>query len=193
MRAIIFIGSGKIAYGKLAQSLDHGALTIQVLGDFDDAMQRVQQVAGKLGIYLVNSINPFRLEGQKTIMYRVLEALHWQVPDWIVVPGGNLGNVSAFGKAFSELVELGLMPKLAAPGRHQRRRGQTLSISFTNGSACAGKMAGPTRASSTSIIRIWKHGRCGPARWPAPWRSIARSICTRHCGPWPEPTAWCAK
>jgi threonine synthase len=116
MRAIIFIGSGKIAYGKLAQGLDHGALTIQIAGDFDDAMLRVQQVARQLGVYLVNSINPFRLEGQKTIMYRVLEALGWEPPDWIVVPGGNLGNVSAFGKAFAELLELGLIqraPRLA--------------------------------------------------------------------------------
>src|SRR6266536_1783335 len=116
MRAIIFIGSGKISYGKLAQALDHGALTVQIAGDFDDAMGRVQQVAQRLGIYLVNSINPFRLEGQKTIMYRVLEALRWEPPDWIVVPGGNLGNVSAFGKAFIELRELGLMervPRLA--------------------------------------------------------------------------------
>jgi threonine synthase len=112
MRAIIFIGSGKISYGKLAQALDHGALTVQITGDFDDAMQRVQEVAKRLGIYLVNSINPFRLEGQKTIMFRVLEALRWQVPDWIVVPGGNLGNVSAFGKAFIELAELGLVQKL---------------------------------------------------------------------------------
>src|SRR6266542_1593652 len=116
MRGIIFIGSGKISYGKLAQALDHGALTVQIAGDFDDAMQRVQQVARKLGIYLVNSINPFRLEGQKTIMYRILEALRWEVPDWIVVPGGNLGNVSSFGKAFIELMELSLIkrpPRLA--------------------------------------------------------------------------------
>ena len=75
-------------------------------------MQRVQQVTRRLGIYLVNSINPFRLEGQKTIMFRVLEGLRWEVPDWIVVPGGNLGNVSAFGKAFVELGDLGLIPRL---------------------------------------------------------------------------------
>jgi threonine synthase len=115
-RAIIFIGSGKIAYGKLAQALDHGALTIQIAGDFDDAMHRVKQVAEKLGIYLMNSVNPFRLEGQKTIMYRVLEGLGWEVPDWVVVPGGNLGNSSAFGKAFIELKHLGLIgraPRLA--------------------------------------------------------------------------------
>ncbi len=115
-KPIVFIGSGKIAYGKLAQALDYGALTIQIVGDFDDAMLRVQQVAKQIGLYLANSVNPFRLEGQKTIMYRVLESLRWEVPDWIVVPGGNLGNSSAFGKAFAELLELGLIaraPRLA--------------------------------------------------------------------------------
>ena len=116
MKAIIFVGSGKIAYGKLSQALEYGALTVQIAGDFDDAMARVKEVSSKLGVYLVNSVNPFRLEGQKTIMFRVLEALRWEVPDWIVVPGGNLGNSSAFGKAFMELKELGLIdrvPRLA--------------------------------------------------------------------------------
>jgi threonine synthase len=87
-------------------------LTVQIEGDFDDAMARVQEVSRELGIYLVNSVNPFRLEGQKTIMYRVLEALHWETPDWIVVPGGNLGNSGAFGKAFHELRELGLIERI---------------------------------------------------------------------------------
>ncbi|MGD9723556.1 MAG: threonine synthase [Pirellulales bacterium] len=116
MKAVIFIGSGKISYGKLSQALDYGALTMQIAGDFDDAMARVKEVAAREGIYLVNSVNPFRLEGQKTIMFRVLEALRWEVPDWIVVPGGNLGNSSAFGKAFAELKEIGLIdrvPRLA--------------------------------------------------------------------------------
>ena len=112
MQAVIFIGSGKIAYGKLSQGLDYGAKTIQIQGDFDDAMRRVQEVSKELGIYLVNSLNPFRLEGQKTIMFRVLEALRWEVPDWIVVPGGNLGNSSAFGKAFLDLHKLGLIEKV---------------------------------------------------------------------------------
>ncbi|HJZ60086.1 MAG TPA: threonine synthase, partial [Gemmataceae bacterium] len=116
MRAVIFIGSGKISYGKLSQALEHGALTVQIAGDFDDALRQVQDVSRQLGIYLVNSVNPFRLEGQKTIMFRILEALRWEVPDWIVVPGGNLGNVSSFGKAFFELQELRLIdrtPRLA--------------------------------------------------------------------------------
>jgi threonine synthase len=112
MKAVIFIGSGKISYGKLSQALDYGALTVQIAGDFDDAMARVREVCRDLGIYLVNSINPFRLEGQKSVMYRVLEGLRWQVPDWIVVPGGNLGNSSAFGKAFSELHCLGLIDRI---------------------------------------------------------------------------------
>src|SRR5207244_7349250 len=99
-----FGGSGKLAYGRLAQALDDGDLTIQIVGDFHDAMLRVQQVAKQIGLYLANSVNPFRLEGQKTIIYRVLEALRWEVPEWIVVPGGNLGNSSAFGKAFAELL-----------------------------------------------------------------------------------------
>jgi len=111
MRGVVFIGSGKISYGKLSQALEHAALTLQIAGDFDDALRRVQEVSRQLGIYLVNSVNPFRLEGQKTIMYRMLEALRWEVPDWVVVPGGNLGNSSAFGKAFMELVELGLIKK----------------------------------------------------------------------------------
>lgn len=115
-KVVVFVGSGKIAFGKLSQALDYDAKTLQILGDFDDALERVREVAGERGIYLCNSVNPFRLEGQKTIMYRVLEGLNWQVPDWIVVPGGNLGNSSAFGKAFAELKSLGLIdhiPRLA--------------------------------------------------------------------------------
>ncbi|MCA9096815.1 MAG: threonine synthase [Planctomycetaceae bacterium] len=115
-QVFVFVGSGKIAYGKLSQALDYGAKTLQLLGDFDDAMAQVLQVCAKSRIYLCNSVNPFRLEGQKTIIFRILEALRWEVPDWIVVPGGNLGNSSAFGKALIELKQLGLidrMPRIA--------------------------------------------------------------------------------
>ena len=114
--AVVFVGSGRIAMGKLSQGLDYGAKTLQILGHFDDAMRRVKEASKALGIYLLNSVNPFRLEGQKTIMLRVLEGLDWQMPDWIVVPGGNLGNTSAFGKAFYELKQIGLidrMPRIA--------------------------------------------------------------------------------
>ena len=111
-RVLVFVGSGKIAYGKLSQALDYGATTLQIEGDFDDALLQVRKVCETAGIYLCNSVNPFRLEGQKTIMYRVLESLGWEVPDWIVVPGGNLGNSSAFGKAFIELKHLGLIDRI---------------------------------------------------------------------------------
>jgi threonine synthase len=112
LKCTAFIGSGRIAFGKLSQAMDYGAQTIQISGDFDDCMRQVQDVCAKLGLYLLNSLNPFRLEGQKTIMYRIIEQMGWQVPDWIVVPGGNLGNSSAFGKAFQELKELGLTEKV---------------------------------------------------------------------------------
>jgi len=119
MDAFVFIGEGKIAYGKLSQALDYGAKTLQVAGDFDACLARVRTIAEtrpEQGVYLMNSVNPFRLEGQKTIMLRILEGMNWEVPDWIVVPGGNLGNCSAFGKAFMELKQLGLIdrvPRLA--------------------------------------------------------------------------------
>jgi len=112
MKAVVFIGSGKIAMGKLSQALEYGARTFEIEGDFDDAMARVLEVSREAGIYLVNSVNPFRLEGQKTIMYRILEGLGWHAPDWVLCPGGNLGNSSAFGKAFAELAELGLLKRL---------------------------------------------------------------------------------
>ena len=115
MTGIVFIGTGKIAYGKLSQALDYGARTLQIQGDFDACLRRVRQIAAdrpQLGIYLMNSVNPFRLEGQKAIIYRVLEALDWNVPDWIVLPGGNLGNSAAFGKALAELHELGLIQRI---------------------------------------------------------------------------------
>lgn len=118
-RSYVLIGSGKIAYGKLSQALDFGARTLQLEGDFDACLARVEEIGVRrpeLGIYLMNSINPFRLEGQKTVMYRVMEGLAWRAPDWIVVPGGNLGNSSAFAKAYMELEALGLIE----PGRVPR-------------------------------------------------------------------------
>jgi threonine synthase len=112
LKCTVFVGSGRIAFGKLSQAMDYGAQTIQIQGDFDDCMRQVQAVCARLGLYLLNSLNPFRLEGQKAIMYRIIEGMGWEVPDWIVVPGGNLGNSSAFGKAFYELKQLGLIKRI---------------------------------------------------------------------------------
>ena len=112
MKAVIFIPSGKIAYGKLAQALAYGGITLQIEGNFDDAMKLVQEVCRDLGIYLLNSINPFRIEGQKAICFETLQQMDWEVPDWFVIPGGNLGNSSALGKALMELHELGIISKI---------------------------------------------------------------------------------
>jgi threonine synthase len=107
VHGIVFIPGGRIAYGKLAQSLDYGAVTLQIEGNFDDAMRLVRELARTTPLYLLNSVNPFRLEGQKTIAFELLQQRRWRVPDWVVVPGGNLGNVSALGKGFKELHNLG--------------------------------------------------------------------------------------
>jgi len=112
MRAVVFVPAGKIALGKLAQALAYGARTIQIEADFDSAMHLVEQVCRKRNIYLLNSLNPFRIEGQKAIGFEILQQMRWNVPDWIVVPGGNLGNNSALSKGFMELKELGLIDKL---------------------------------------------------------------------------------
>ncbi|MGO9239570.1 MAG: threonine synthase [Bryobacteraceae bacterium] len=112
LRAVIFLPQGNISFGKLAQALEYGALTLQVEANFDQILTLVRGLAEKTGIYLLNSMNPFRLEGQKTIMVELLDQRDWQAPDWVVVPGGNLGNVSAFGKGLRELLALGFIDRL---------------------------------------------------------------------------------
>lgn len=110
--AVVFVPDGKISAAKLGQTVAYGAKIIQIRGDFDAAMTLVQQASQELGIYLLNSINPYRLEGQKTILFELLHQLTWEAPDWVILPGGNLGNTSALGKAFAELKESGVLSKL---------------------------------------------------------------------------------
>ncbi|MBI3682567.1 MAG: threonine synthase [Acidobacteria bacterium] len=112
LQPVIFIPHGNISYGKLAQALEYGARTLQVEANFDQILALVRVLAGRLGIYLLNSINPFRIEGQKSIMVELMDQRDWRVPDWIVLPGGNLGNTSAFGKALREMKEMGLIDRL---------------------------------------------------------------------------------
>jgi threonine synthase len=109
---VIFLPHGNISFGKLAQALEYGAKTLQIDANFDQILAIVRQIAEKLGIYLLNSINPFRIEGQKTIMVEMVDQRDWRVPDWVVLPGGNLGNASAFGKALREMLDLGLIDRL---------------------------------------------------------------------------------
>jgi threonine synthase len=117
MRSIVFLPAGNVSAGKLAQSLAYGATTLQIDGDFDKAMHLVEQVCDDLGIYLLNSLNPYRIEGQKAIGFEILQQLDWQAPDWLVLPAGNLGNTSAIGKAFRQAYQLSLighMPRFAS-------------------------------------------------------------------------------
>jgi len=111
LKAVVFIPEGEIAYGKLAQALAYGANVIQVRGAFDDAMRIVKEGSSELGFYVLNSLNPWRVEGQKSILFELLQQRNWEPPDWIMVPAGNLGNTAAFGKALRELKQLGFMDK----------------------------------------------------------------------------------
>lgn len=108
----VYIPKGEIAPGKLGQAFQFGAQVIQVQGNFDDALAASLNNAKETSGYTVNSVNPFRLEGQKTIVYRVLEHLNWNPPDWIVYPGGALGNTSSCGKCLIELYEWGWIKKI---------------------------------------------------------------------------------
>jgi threonine synthase len=112
MRAVVFVPFGKISTAKLAQALEFGAVVIEIGDNFDQAFQMLRELTAELGLYLVNSLNPFRLEGQKTIVFEILEQRDWRVPDYLVLPGGNLGNVSSVGKGLRELQQLGLIDKL---------------------------------------------------------------------------------
>jgi len=116
MRSLVLVPDGKISWSKLSQALDYGAVTCQLRTDFDGCLRLLQELVRQAPVYQLNSINPFRLEGQKTLAIELLEQLDWQPPDHIIVPGGNLGNSSAIGKALLELRELGLissLPKLS--------------------------------------------------------------------------------
>lgn len=112
MPAMVLVPEGKISAGKLSQTIAYGATVVQVEGDFDVALRLLRELTDAYDVYLANSVNPFRPEGQKTIVFEILDALDWQVPDVIALPGGNLGNTAAFGKALSEAYQVGLIDKL---------------------------------------------------------------------------------
>ena len=110
MKVWVFVPEGKIALGKLAQAVAYGAGTLQVRGDFDAAMNLVRQVCDSSGIYLLNSVNPFRIEGQKTIIFEMLQQRDWQPPDWIVLPAGNLGKSAGGLRVPARLESHGRIP-----------------------------------------------------------------------------------
>jgi threonine synthase len=113
MRSLVLIPEGKISWGKLSQALDYGALTCQLKTDFDGCMRVLNEVVQRSPVYLLNSVNPYRIEGQKTAAIEMMEQFDWQPPDHVIVPGGNLGNSSALGKAFLEMKDLGFIAKVS--------------------------------------------------------------------------------
>lgn len=133
IRALVFLPKNKITPAKLAQALAYGAECYEVDGSFDDAMRIVRSLEQDKRVYIVNSVNPFRLEGQKTIIWELFQNLNWNVPDWIFVPGGNLGNTSAFGKAISEAYLAGWIDKKPRLVTVQASGASPFSQAFSNG------------------------------------------------------------
>jgi threonine synthase len=112
MNSLVLLPEGKISWSKLSQALDYGSVTCQLHTDFDGCVKVLADVVRKAPVYLLNSVNPYRLEGQKTPALEIAEEFDWQVPDHVIVPGGNLANGSALGKGFLEMMRLGLTTRV---------------------------------------------------------------------------------
>ncbi|MBC8088466.1 MAG: threonine synthase [Phycisphaerae bacterium] len=160
---LVFVPAGQVALGKMMQTLSYGARTLVVRGDFDDCLRLVQAVATQLGVYLLNSINPYRLEGQKTIVFEMLQQLEWDAPDFIVLPAGNLGNTSAFGKALREAYALGLINKLPRLVAVQASGAAPFARSFSEGFATRYKVVAHTLATAIKIGDPASHDRARQA------------------------------
>jgi len=149
--ALVLVPRDGVATGKLAQSLAYGAKTLLVRGDFDDCLRLVEQASEQLGVYLLNSINPFRVEGQKTIILELLQQLAWEPPDWVVLPAGNLGNTAAFGKALREAHEWGLISRLPRLAAVQAAGAAPFARSFAEGFAQRHQVKADTVATAIKI------------------------------------------
>jgi len=165
MRSLVLIPEGKISWGKLSQSLDYGAVTCQLRTDFDGCVRVLNELVKRKPIYLLNSVNPYRIEGQKTAAIELMEQLSWRPPDHIVAPGGNLGNSSALGKALVEMKELGLIPRLPKLSVIQAEGANPF---FRSIHEHAGKKLVPVEAETlATAIRIGN---------PASWKKALRVI-----------------
>ena len=165
LRSLVLIPEGKIAWGKLSQAMDYGAVTCQLKTDFDGCLKVLTEIVNREPIYLLNSVNPYRIEGQKTPAFEIAEAMDWNVPDHLIVPGGNLGNSSALGKGFREMRDLGMIQRLPKISVIQAAGANPLVRSLAaNHGASLEPVEAHTRATA---IRIGN---------PASWRKAARVI-----------------
>jgi len=162
--AVVLMPEGQVAAGKLAQAIAYGARVLEVRGDFDACLRVAEEAGAQHGVYLVNSINPFRIEGQKTIVLELLQQLGWEVPDWIVVPAGNLGNTAAFGKALEEARDWGLISRLPRIVAVQAEGAAPFARSFGGGFVTREAVVAQTAATA---IRIGD---------PASWDKAVRAI-----------------
>ena len=168
MRALVLVPEGQVTAAKLAQALDFGAVVVQAGDTFDEAFGLLRQLAPRLNLYLANSINPFRLEGQKTAVVELMEQLDWRPPDYLILPGGNLGNVSALGKGLSELAEAGLVAKPPHLGVVQAEGASPFHRMWSSGAEELVPEDHPeTRATAIRIGR--------PANWPRALRALLRT------------------
>jgi threonine synthase len=150
--AIVFLPKNKVSMAQLIQPIAHGALTLSLDTDFDGCMALVQDICARTNIYLANSMNSLRLEGQKTVSIELVQQFDWEVPDWVIIPGGNLGNVSALGSGFLLMHELGLITRLPRIACAQAQRANPLYLSYLSGfREFHAVQAQPTLASAIQI------------------------------------------
>jgi threonine synthase len=152
MRSLVLIPEGKVSWGKLSQGLDYGAVTCQLKTDFDGCMRVLNEVVQRMPVYLLNSVNPYRLEGQKTAAIELMEQFDWQPPDHVIVPGGNLGNSSALGKAFLEMRQLGFISTLPKVSIIQATGANPLVRTMREN--CGKKLISVEAETAASAIRI---------------------------------------
>lgn len=179
LQPAILLPRGQITAAKLAQSMDYGALVCEIDGNFDDCMRLIQDLGEDPAIYVANSINPFRIEGQKTVAFEMMNQCDWRVPDHVVVPGGNMGNSSALGKGFEELLALGLIEKLPKLSVIQAEGASPLARLFATLSASDSRPESPVPESlefeshPLTLATAIKIG--APVSWKKALRAVLRS------------------
>ncbi len=164
LTALVLVPAGQVAAGKMAQSIGYGARTLVVQGDFDDCLRLVREASDELGVYLCNSLNPWRVEGQKTTVLELIAQLGWDAPEWIVLPAGNLGNTSAYGKALREAHALGLIARVPRVVAVQAAGAAPFARGFAEGFVTRHRLRAETVATA---IRIGD-----PASWDRAVRTL---------------------
>jgi threonine synthase len=150
--AMVILPRGKVSAAQLVQPIANGALVLALDTDFDGCMAVVQRLAAEEGVYLANSMNSLRIEGQKTVSIEMVQQFDWQAPDWVIIPGGNLGNVSALGAGFLLMKELGVITKLPRICVAQAQAANPLYLAYQRGfDKFEPVVAKPTLASAIQI------------------------------------------